>query len=67
MGVHQLGRRRTPDLRQQGARYILLSTVPRYGYSSRLMNSYMVLDPLGSQAIHRLGHLSRRGGEDVMG
>jgi hypothetical protein len=27
----------------------------------------MVLDPLGAQAIRRLGHLLRRGGEDVLG
>jgi hypothetical protein len=64
---HQLGRRQTLDLRQPGARYVLSSTVPRYGYSSRLMNSCTILDPLGTQAIRRPGHLSGRGGEDVLG
>jgi hypothetical protein len=64
---HQLGRRRTSDLRQTRARYVMSSTVSRYGYSSRLMNSCTVLDPLGAQAVRRLGHLSGRGGEDVLG
>jgi hypothetical protein len=27
----------------------------------------MVLDPLGAQAVCRLGHLLERGGEDVLG
>jgi hypothetical protein len=27
----------------------------------------MVLDPLGTQAVHRLGHLSGRSEEDVLG
>jgi hypothetical protein len=31
------------------------------------MSSCMVLDPLGSQAIHRPGHLSRFSGEDILG
>jgi hypothetical protein len=31
------------------------------------MNSCMVLDPLGVQAVRRPGHLSGRGGEDVLG
>jgi hypothetical protein len=31
------------------------------------MNCCMVLDPLGAQAIHRPGHLSGWGGEDVLG
>jgi hypothetical protein len=67
MGGHQLERHRIPDLRQPSARYVLFSTVPRYGYSSRLMNSCTVLDPLGAQAIRRPGHLLGWGGEDVLG
>jgi hypothetical protein len=31
------------------------------------MNCCMVLDPLGTQAIHRPGHLSGWGGEDFLG
>jgi hypothetical protein len=31
------------------------------------MSSGTVLDPLGAQAIRRLGHLSGHGGEDVLG
>jgi hypothetical protein len=31
------------------------------------MSSCKVLDPLGTQVIHRSGHLSRRGAEDVLG
>jgi hypothetical protein len=27
----------------------------------------MVLDPLGTQVVHQLGHLSGRGGADVLG
>jgi hypothetical protein len=42
------------------------STVPKYGYSSRSMNSCTVLDPLGAQAVHRSGHLLGWGGEDVL-
>jgi hypothetical protein len=57
LGGHQLGRRRTPELRQPGARYVLSSTVPRYGYSSRSMNSCTILDPLGAQAVRQPGHL----------
>jgi hypothetical protein len=49
------------------SRYALSSTVPMYDYSSRSMNSCMVLDPLGAQAIRQLGHLSGWGGEDVLG
>jgi hypothetical protein len=62
LGGRQLGQRRTPDLHQLGARYVLSSTVPRYGYSSRPMDSYTVLNPLGAQALHRPRHLSGRGG-----
>jgi hypothetical protein len=54
-------------MRQLGARYVVSSIVPKYDYSSRLTNSCTVLDPLGTQAIRRPGHLSRRGGEDVLG
>jgi hypothetical protein len=54
-------------LRQPRVRYVLSSIVLRYGYSSRPMSSYMILDPLGAQAVHRLGHLLGRGGEDVLG
>jgi hypothetical protein len=66
MGGRQLGRW-TPDLRQQGARYVLSSTIPRYGYNSRSTDSCTVLDPPGFQALHRPGQLSGRGGEDVLG
>jgi hypothetical protein len=45
----------------------LSSTVPRYGYSNRPMNSCTVLDPLGTQAVHRSGHLLGQGGEGVLG
>jgi hypothetical protein len=31
------------------------------------MSNCTVLDPLGAQAVCRLGHLSGHGGEDVMG
>jgi hypothetical protein len=55
------------DMHQLGARYVLSSTVPRYGYSSQLMDSCTVLDPLGSQALRRPEHLLGRGGEDVLG
>jgi hypothetical protein len=47
--------------------YVLSAIVPRYGYSSRPMNSRTVLDPLGTQAIRRPRHLLGRGGEDVLG
>jgi hypothetical protein len=43
------------------------STVPWYGYSSQPRDSCMVLDPLGAQALRRPGHVSRHGGEDVLG
>jgi hypothetical protein len=49
------------DLHQPRVWYVLSSTVPRYGYSSRPTNSCTVLDPLGAQSIRR------RGGEDVQG
>jgi hypothetical protein len=49
-----------------GARYVLSSTVPRYGYSSRSTSSCTVLDPLGAQFICQPGHLSGRGDEDVL-
>jgi hypothetical protein len=62
-----MGWRWTPDLCQLGARYVLSSIVPRYGYSSRTMNSCMVLDPMGAQAIRQPGHLSGQSGEDVLG
>jgi hypothetical protein len=45
-----LGQRWTPDLHQLGARYVLPSTVPRYGYSNRPTSSCTVLDPLSAQA-----------------
>jgi hypothetical protein len=67
VGGRQLGWRRTPNLRQLGARYVLTSTVPRYGYSSQPMVSCTVLDPLGTQAICRPGHLLGHGGDDVLG
>jgi hypothetical protein len=54
-------------MRQLEARYVLSSTVPKYGYSSRPTNSCMVLDPLGAQAVHRSGHLIGRGGKDFLG
>jgi hypothetical protein len=54
-------------MRQPGVRYVLSSTVPSYSYSSRLTDSCTVLDPLGAQAICKPGHLSGRGGEDVLG
>jgi hypothetical protein len=57
----------TRSLHQPGARYVLLSTVPTYGYSSRPTDRCTVLDPLGAQALRRLGHLSGCGGEDVLG
>jgi hypothetical protein len=56
----------TPDLRQPGARYVLSSTIPRYGYRSRPMNRCTVLDQLDAQAVCRPEHLSGRGGEDVL-
>jgi hypothetical protein len=52
---------------QLGARYVLSSTVPRYGYSRRPTSSCMVLDPLVAQAVCRPGHLLGRGGSDVLG
>jgi hypothetical protein len=62
-----LGQQWTLDLCQPRARYVLSSTVSRYGYSSRQTDSCTVLDPLGAQALRRLGHLSGRGGEVVLG
>jgi hypothetical protein len=56
-----------PYLRQPRVGYVLSSIVPRYGYSRQLMSSCTVLDPLDAQAIHRPGHLSGHGGEDVLG
>jgi hypothetical protein len=38
-----------------------------YGYSRRPTSSSTVLDPLGTQAIRRPGHLSGHGGKDVLG
>jgi hypothetical protein len=67
MGGHQLEQRRTPALRLPGARYVLSSTVPIYGYSRWLISSCTILDPLGAQAVRRPGHLSGRDGEDVLG
>jgi hypothetical protein len=67
LGGCQLGQCRTTYLHQPGARYILSSTIPRYGYSRRPMSSCTVLDPLGAQAVRRPGHLLGRGGEDVLG
>jgi hypothetical protein len=56
----------TSDTGQPRARYVLSSTVRRYGYSRRSTNSCIVLDPLGAQAVHQLGHISVWGGEDVL-
>jgi hypothetical protein len=61
------GRRWTPNLRQLGARYILLSTAPRYDYSRQLTSNFMVVDPLSPQVIRRLGNLLGHSGEDVLG
>jgi hypothetical protein len=38
-----------------------------YGYSRRSTSSYTVLDPLGTQAVRRPGHLLGRSGGDVLG
>jgi hypothetical protein len=38
-----------------------------YGYSRRLTSSSTVLDPLGIHAVRRPGHLSGRGGKDILG
>jgi hypothetical protein len=54
---HQLGRCWTPYLHQQGVGYVLSSTVTRYVYSRRSLSSCMVLDPLGTEAVHWPGHL----------
>jgi hypothetical protein len=55
------------NLRQPRARYVMSCTIPWYGYSRRPMNSYTVLDPLGSQAVCRPGLLLGWGGEDILG
>jgi hypothetical protein len=47
-------------------RYVLSSTVPRYDYSSRPMDSCMVLGSLGAQALRPPGHLSGRSDKDVL-
>jgi hypothetical protein len=62
-----VGRVRTPYQHQPGVGYIMSSTIPNCGYSRQSMSSYMVLDPLGAQVICQLGHLSGRGGEDILG
>jgi hypothetical protein len=66
LGGRQLGRRQTLDLRQPGARYVLSSTVPRYGYTSRPTNSCTVMNLLVAQAVRRPWHLLGRDGEDVL-
>jgi hypothetical protein len=53
-------------MHQPRARYVLSSTRPRYGYSSRPINNCTILDPMGAQAIRRPRHLLGRGGEDVL-
>jgi hypothetical protein len=67
MGGRQLGWCRTPDLCQLGAKYVLSSPVPRYGYSRRPTSSCTVLNPLGTQIVRQPGHLLGRGGKDVLG
>jgi hypothetical protein len=54
-------------MHQPSARYILSSTLNRYGYNSWPTDSYTVLDPLAAQAVCRVGHLSRWGSEDDLG
>jgi hypothetical protein len=49
-----------------GVRYVMSSTVSRYGYSSQPTSSCTVLDPLGGQAVRRSAHLLGCGGEDVL-
>jgi hypothetical protein len=64
---HQLSQCQTLYLRQAGAGYVLSSMVPKYGYSSRLTRSCTILDPLGTKAVCRPGHLSGCGGENILG
>jgi hypothetical protein len=66
-GRTSIGRGQTPYLRQPGVGYVLSSIVPRCDYNRWPASSCMVLDPLGAQAVCRLGHLSECGGEDVLG
>jgi hypothetical protein len=67
MGGRQLGWCRTPNLRQLGVKYVLSSSVPRYGYSRQPTSSCTVLDPLGAQVVRQPRHLLGRGGKDVLG
>jgi hypothetical protein len=66
LGGRQLRLRQIPYLGQPGAGYVLSSTVPRYGYNRRPTSSYMVQDPLGTQAVRRPGHHLGRSGEDFL-
>jgi hypothetical protein len=46
---------------------ILLVVVPRHGLRGRSMRSYTLMDPLGAQAVRRLGFFPGCRGKDVLG
>jgi hypothetical protein len=67
VGGHQLEWPGTTQLCQHGARDLLPVVVPRHGSRAWMMRGCMLLDPLGAQAVHRLGLLLGCHGEDVLG
>jgi hypothetical protein len=67
VGRHQLKWLGTPRLCQHGAGDPLPVAVPRHGTRAWMMRGCAPVDPLGPQAVCRLGLLSGCHGEDILG
>jgi hypothetical protein len=67
MGGLQLKWPGTPQLCQHGAGDLLPVVVPQHVSHARMMRGCMLVDPLGSQAVRRLGLHSRYRGKNVLG
>jgi hypothetical protein len=67
VGGHQLEWPGTPHMCQHGAGDILSFVVPQHGSHGRPMRSCMLVDPLGAQAVCRLGLLLGCHDKDVLG
>jgi hypothetical protein len=58
VGGHQLEWRGTPHLHQHGVGNFLPVAVPRHGYCGQSVTSFMLMVPLGAEAISQPGFLS---------
>jgi hypothetical protein len=67
VGGCQLGLPGTPHLYQHGGGDLLPVAVPGHGYRGWPTRGYTLIDPLGAQAVRRLGLLSGWCGEYVLG